>query len=176
MEENKNTQAKLTFGLFIVYFFVLVWIIVFKMQFSFHDLPHFRGLNLIPFAGSAAKNNRLDFHEILLNVLVFAPFGLYLGMLRRGRPFWKKIAAIAGVSLLFELLQFLFAIGGADVTDLIGNTLGGAAGIGLYGLLSRVLRGNTEKVLNIAALAGTIGAAVLGLLLMNAVTYRFPAR
>jgi glycopeptide antibiotics resistance protein len=173
MEKNKTKQAKLTLGLFIVYFLILIWIIVFKMQFSFDTLPHFRGLNLIPFAGSVIKNNQLDYNEIILNLIVFIPFGLYLSMIKLNWSFWKKIISIAGVSLFFELLQFLFAIGGADITDFISNTLGGAVGIGFYFVLFKILKEKTNKILNIIALIGTIGIVLLGLLMMRVVTYKF---
>jgi glycopeptide antibiotics resistance protein len=173
MNKNKNNQVKLTFGLFIVYFLVLIWIILFKMQFTFNTLPHFRGLNLIPFAGSVIKNNQLDYNEIILNMMVFIPFGLYLSMIKLNWSFWKKILSIAGVSLLFELLQFLFTIGGTDITDLISNTLGGAAGIGFYIVFSKILKEKTNRILNILALIGTICIVLLGLLISRMVTYKF---
>lgn len=175
MEEQheKNNQAKLTFGLFIVYLLVLIWIILFKMQFSYNTLPHFRGLNLIPFAGSVIKNNQLDYNEIILNMIVFIPFGLYLSMIKLNWSFWKKIIPIAGVSLLFELLQFLFAIGGTDITDLISNTLGGTAGIGFYIVFSKIMKEKTNKILNILALIGTICIVLLGILAMRFITYKF---
>ncbi|MHB8127509.1 MAG: VanZ family protein [Mobilitalea sp.] len=173
MGKNTYNQVKLTFGLFIVYFSVLTWIILFKMQFSLNDLPHFRGLNLIPFAGSVVKNNQLDYSEIILNVIIFIPFGLYLSMIELNWSFWKKIILIAGVSLLFELLQFLFAIGGTDITDLISNTLGGVVGIGFYIVFSKILKEKTNKILNILALIGTICFVLLGLLTMRVITYKF---
>lgn len=173
MGKNKNNQAKITFGLFIVYFLFLTWIILFKMQFSFNTLPHFRGLNLIPFAGSVIKNDQLDYNEIILNMAVFIPFGLYLSMMKFNWSFWKKIIPIAGVSLLFELLQFLFEIGGTDITDLISNTLGGTVGIGFYIVFSKILKEKTSKILNILALIGTICIILLGILAMRFITYKF---
>jgi hypothetical protein len=59
MEESKNYQNKITAGLLVTYLFVLTWIILFKMQFSLQDLRHFtdfRGINLIPFAGTVIVN------------------------------------------------------------------------------------------------------------------------
>ena len=170
---KKNIQVKLTFGLFIVYFLVLIWIILFKMQFSFNTLPHFRGLNLIPFAGSVIKNNQLDYSEIILNIVVFIPLGLYLSMIMRNWSFWKKIISIASVSLLFELLQFLFSIGGTDITDFISNTLGGVAGIGLYTVFFKIFKEKTNSILNILTLIGTICIVLLGLLAMSFITYKF---
>lgn len=93
MGKNKNNQVKLTFGLFIVYFLVLTWIVLLKTQFSFNALPHFRKLDLIPFAGFAIKYNQRDY-EIILNVMVFIPFGLYLSMIKLTWSFWKKIISI----------------------------------------------------------------------------------
>ena len=69
MEKSKNNQNKITAGLLVVYLFVLTWIILFKMQFSFQDLRHFtdfREINLTPFAGSVIVNNQIDFNEIIL--------------------------------------------------------------------------------------------------------------
>jgi glycopeptide antibiotics resistance protein len=166
MEDSKNNQAKLTIALFIAYSIILAWVIIFKTQFSVGDLPQYRGLNLIPFAESAIINNQLDIKEIFLNMLVFIPFGLYWSMIKQNWPFWKKIMLIAGVSLFFELVQYVFAIGGSDITDLISNTLGGAIGIGIYAVLSRLLKEKTNKVLNIFALAGTVCVILLMLLVV----------
>ena len=176
MENRKSNQARLTTGLFIVYLLLLTWIILFKMQFSFDRLPQFRGLNFIPFAGSVIKNDRLDYSEIILNLIAFIPFGLYLSMLKLNWPFWKKLIPIAGASLLFELLQFLFAIGGTDITDFLSNTLGGITGIGLYIGLSRIFKERTNRILNILALIGTISIVLLGVLAMSFMTYSFPDR
>ena len=35
-------------------------------------------------------------------------------------------------------MQYVLAIGGSDITDLIGNTLGGVAGIGVFAVLHRL--------------------------------------
>lgn len=170
MEKAKNDPAKLTFVLFAVYCVALVWIILFKMQFSFDTLPHFRALNLVPFSGAATRTNR---PEMIMNVLIFIPFGLYLSMLKPLWPFWKRVLPMAGISLLFEALQYVFAIGGTDITDFIGNTLGGIVGIGFYVVLSKKLKEKTTKVLNTLALIGTICVVLLGLLVSGVVTYRF---
>lgn len=36
------------------------------------------------------------------------------------------------VTLLYEVVQYIFAIGASDITDLLGNTLGGVIGIALF--------------------------------------------
>lgn len=134
-------------------------------------MPQYREINLIPFAGSAIKNNQLDFKEILWNVLVFIPFGLYWSLKKQNWPFWKKILLIAAVSLLFELIQFVFGIGGSDITDLISNTLGGTIGIGSYAALLRLLKEKTHKVLNIVGLIGTVCVVLLVLFVVFVFTH-----
>ncbi|WP_088037630.1 VanZ family protein [Gottfriedia acidiceleris] len=169
MGKSKNNQNKITAGLFAVYLFALIWIIVFKMQFSYQGLPDFREINLIPFAGSVSVNNQIDFIEIILNVLAFIPFGIYISMLKPNWSFLKKIAVIAGVSLLFEVLQFIFAIGASDITDLLGNTLGGIIGIGVYIVFCRLFSTKANKILNVLTSIGVIFLVALVLVLISGV-------
>ncbi|MGR6342122.1 VanZ family protein [Priestia megaterium] len=169
MEKSKNNQNKITAGLFAVYLFALIWIIVFKMQFSFQGLPDFRKINLIPFADSANVNNQIYFNEIIYNVFAFIPFGIYIGMLKPSWSFLKKIAVIAGVSLLFEVLQFIFAIGASDITDLIGNTLGGIIGVGVYIVFCKLFSTKANKILNILTSLGVIFLVALVLVLISGV-------
>ncbi|GAA0864741.1 VanZ family protein [Paraclostridium tenue] len=159
MEQVKNNkQKKLTIGLFIVYFLVLTWIILFKMNFSFEDLVSPRSINLIPFGDSTIVNDRIDIKEIIYNMIVFIPFGIYVCMITDKWSVLKKILSIAGVSLSYEVLQFIFAIGAFDITDLIGNTFGGVVGIAIYYFISKLFKSNQKmnKVLNIIALILTI--------------------
>jgi len=169
MEKSKNNQNKITAGLFAVYLFALTWIIVFKMQFSFQSLPGFREINLIPFAGSANVNNQIDFNEIIYNVLAFIPFGIYISMLKPNWSFLKRIAVIAGVSLLFEVLQFTFAIGASDITDFMGNTLGGIIGVGVYIVFFKLFSTKANKILNVLTSIGVIFLVALVLLLISGV-------
>lgn len=77
--------------------------------------------------------------------------------------FLKKVVPIASVSLLYEVLQFIFAIGASDITDIIGNTFGGIIGIFIYIVLHRLFKTEFKinKVLNIIALIGTICVIIL---------------
>ncbi|KKI91144.1 VanZ family protein [Bacillus sp. SA1-12] len=169
MEKSKNNQNKITASLLAVYLFALTWIIVFKMQFSFQGLPDFREINLIPFAGSANVNHQIDFNEIIYNVLAFIPFGIYISMLKPNWSFLKKIKVIAVVSLLFEVLQFIFAIGASDITDFMGNTLGGIIGVGVYIVFCKQFSTKANKILNVLTSIGVIFLIALVLVLMSGV-------
>lgn len=145
-------SKKVTSGLLIFYIMALVWIILFKFQFSFGQLDHFRSINLIPFAGSVIVNGKVDFSEIIQNGLAFVPFGILISSLWKEKTVIMRIAPIFGVSLIFEILQFIFAVGASDITDLIMNTLGGMIGVGIYFLFFKIFKSKCDKFVNIISL------------------------
>lgn len=166
LKQIKEKHRKQTLVLFIIYLLVLTWVIVFKFSFSLQDISTLRSVNLIPLEGTAVRNNQLDYNEVLSNVFIFVPFGLYLGMLKPNWNFFMKLLPIASVSLLFEGVQYAFAIGATDITDLIGNTLGGALGIGFCFLFKKIFKIYSIKMLNGIAMFGTIGIFALFTLLI----------
>ncbi|MEI3613521.1 VanZ family protein [Pseudogracilibacillus sp. SO30301A] len=169
MEKFRRRQKVITISLLVIYLFSLTWIILFKMTLSFNELPHLRNINLVPFSDSVIINNQIDIEEIIQNIIIFFPFGIYLNMLKPNWTFIKKVVPIASVSLLFEVLQFIFAIGATDITDFIGNTVGGIVGIGVYFMLCKLFKEKMKinKVLNILASIGTVCAlGLVGLLIL----------
>ncbi|HMM07182.1 MAG TPA: VanZ family protein [Clostridiales bacterium] len=159
---RKKGQTYLTACLFTIYLLILLWVIIFKLNFSIDDIPYYRSLNLIPLQGSAYGQISA---EVKSNVFIFIPFGIYLTMLKGNWCFLKKALTMAGVSLTFEVTQYVLAIGAADITDVIGNTLGGILGIVIYAVFSAAFKTKTNAVLNSLALITTLsGAALLWLL------------
>ena len=160
-------SKRITKILFLIYLLALSWIIIFKMQFSLSHLPHIRNLNLIPFRESVTVNGELYLNEVAENVLAFVPFGIFMAMLLPQKRFAVKAAPVFAASLFYESTQFLFAIGASDITDLIGNTLGGIMGIGIFYLLTKILGERAYKIVNILLLAGAAGMLLLiGLLVV----------
>lgn len=164
-----SSKSKLIKTLFIAYLAALVWILLFKFSLNFTDLDYSRSINLVPFGGSLIVNGQIQLDEILLNIAVFVPFGVYLCMLMPKLRFIKKFALVLTVSLLIEALQYVFAIGASDITDVITNTLGGVAGIAIYTALSRLVKSDPRlnKWIAIIALVCTVGVVgFLGLLMI----------
>lgn len=147
-------SKKLTGVLCGTYLVFLTWIILFKMSFSLQELPEIRSVNLIPFGESVMVNGRLYAAEILDNVLAFIPFGIFMGLLGENRSFWKKLAPVFGVSLFYEVMQFVLGIGASDITDLIANTLGGILGIAVVMAAWKIFGVRVRKVLNGVCLVG----------------------
>ena len=78
-----NRQRNLTKILFIIYIVILVWILLFKMSFSIDELYKNRNINIIPFMGSVIVNGKIDTSEIINNIIVFIPVGIYVCMLKK---------------------------------------------------------------------------------------------
>ena len=153
---KNSRQRNLTRILFAVYILILIWIVLFKMSFSIDELYKNRSINIIPFMGSVIANGRIYISEIINNIVVFIPVGIYVCMLKKDCSIFKKISVGFFISLGIEVLQFILAIGATDITDLIGNTLGGILGIGVFYLFSKVLKNRTNNIINILALIATI--------------------
>ena len=159
--ENKK-QRNLTMILFIVYFCILIWILLFKMSFSFEELYKSRSINIIPFSGSVIVNGKFYINEIINNILVFIPVGIYTCMLKQEWSILKKVSVAFFISLAIEVLQFILSIGATDITDLIGNTIGGIIGIGIFYLFTKIFKNKAINILNILASIATI--VLVGLL------------
>ena len=133
-------------GLFVVYLVLLTWVVLWKLQ-----LPHIgdgelRHIKLVPFAPTAEDGASEPF-EVIANVVLFVPFGLYLSLLSPSRPWWKLAGVVAGSSLALEVTQYVLAVGSSDLTDLIVNTAGGVAGLGLLVLARRRLQDRTGTIM-----------------------------
>ena len=170
METARLTPQRIvTIVLFAVYALVLVGVILFKFPFSYQEDGSGRVLNLIPLAGSYRDDGTLRVDELVENMLIFVPFGLYLSMVKPAWSFWTRLLVILGVTVAFEIIQYIFAIGRADITDVLTNAIGGMLGIGLYALLLLILKAKTDRVINIVALVLTVAALLeLGFLLSHA--------
>lgn len=161
---KKNTWIKVLSGIYVL---ILIWIIIFKMGFIF---PNMRSINLIPFKESVIINGKIDLDEIINNCIVFIPLGLYMGIQDRKNSFLIKLFPIFGLSLGFEIIQFVFHIGASDITDIIMNTLGGAVGISIINAIYKLFKNEKKinKVLSILATICTICVLIIIFILLIA--------
>lgn len=154
-------SKKLTNILFYIYFGALVWIILFKMQMPFSNMGHIRSMNLIPFAGSVEVNGSIYIQEIVDNVLIFIPFGVFSSMRALTQNPLKRLVPSFFTSLVLEILQFILAAGITDITDLLANTAGGFVGIGIFYIFQAVCKKKVNLVLNSLMLFGAIAMILL---------------
>lgn len=142
-------------ALFVVYLVMLVWIVLWKLQLPYVGEGELRHIKLVPFAPTTEDGASEPF-EVVANLLLFVPFGLYLGLLAPSWSTWKLAGVVASSSLALEVTQWVLSIGSCDVTDLIVNTTGGLAGLGLLVLARRRLRDRAGTVMTGVCSIGTV--------------------
>jgi glycopeptide antibiotics resistance protein len=121
---HSGLVRKALIALFAVYLALLVWAIVWKVHVPFIGRDDMRGIKLVPFAAGDGFGFS-DPYELLANLLLFVPLGIYLGALgARG-----SVPIIVGTSLALEVAQYVLATGSSDITDVIVNTAGGLVGL-----------------------------------------------
>jgi glycopeptide antibiotics resistance protein len=133
-------------GLLSIYLVILIWLVLLKLKFNITPVLnyHHRSLNLIPFAAPSIVNGAINYGEMIMNCIFFIPFGLLLNVNFKKTGFLPKLIFILAISLTAELIQYIFAIGATDITDIILNTFGGFLGLILYDVSNKYI--NNEKL------------------------------
>ena len=171
MKQTKLVNRMIVLALFVFYMYALFKIILFKfrwrdMSFLLHQLERNFGTpdillhqlqrgNFIPFKTIFIYIQNLsgwhNFSNLVGNIVVFVPFGMFLVLLFKKKELsFKDVLALSlSLSLCLECLQVVFTIGNFDVDDLILNTSGGVLGycaIKLYDKFYNKFIVNTSSV------------------------------
>ena len=158
-------------AMFVVYLLLLAWIVLWKLEVPFVGDGTGRQVKLVPFVATAHAGPSAPF-EVLANVLLFVPFGVYLGLLAPLARWWRLAGLIAGVSVVLELVQYVLAVGRSDLSDVVTNTAGGVLGLALVGLVHIRLRDGTGTVMTrVCAAVTLLSVAVLGLFVASPIHY-----
>lgn len=160
MDESQTRSDKVTKSLGVIYLIVLVWIILLKLgvEFSYMEV---RNINWIPFA-----NGYYSMMETIMNVVIFIPLGIYVGILSRNGLFRMKLFLFFLTSLLLEGLQYLFKFGTFDITDLMTNTTGGIIGYLLFLAVNKLYQNPLKAQKSINLIFGTGTILLISLLIM----------
>jgi glycopeptide antibiotics resistance protein len=147
-----------------LYLLTLLWLVLFKLS---YDIPsilanyQMRSLNLIPFV----TLGQTGLSETVSNFVTFIPFGLLFSLNFKKVGVWRLLIVVFVFSAAVETLQFIFAIGTTDATDVVTNTLGGLSGLMLYRLANLVVKAEIlDRV--IAAVGVTLFVAFILLRLL----------
>ena len=144
---QSTKQKRLSCIVFGIYLILLAWLVLFKFATSLSELPSMRGINLIPFFYDQETSAHLK--EVLYNIIVFVPLGVYIQIFKKDWKTVTKCTVVFFVSFLFEVVQFIFAIGASDITDIIGNTLGGIGGIIFCVLMKKIAPKKLISIINV---------------------------
>lgn len=163
---KKETQVRthpvlhnvLLFTVFGFYLFILFSMLFLKS----HSL---RAVNLVPFRilDGDPLSRAFLFSNLMGNIALFLPLGVYLPLLRRDQRIWTNLVWVLLISTAAELTQYLFQVGVTDIDDVILNGLGGLLGILLYRLLLKLFK---EKVRYAVEILAPVGGALSFLFLI----------
>lgn len=142
---------------FVLYLALVVWAVLWKLHVPWIGESQGRVIKLVPFV-SSATNGPSDTFDVVANLALFVPIGVYLGLLARSWAWWAAVTVLAGTSLTLEVLQYTLAIGSTDITDVIVNTSGGVAGLALG---RAQLGARASEVLGRLCSAGTLLALIV---------------
>lgn len=144
--ETGRGRGILTLAL-VVYLLLLAWVVLWKLEAPWIGeaaaLP--RPLKLVPFVGSGEAGASAP-AELLINFVIFLPFGLFIGALAPTWEWWKAGGIFFGSSLVLETIQHSISTGTFDTTDLLVNTAGGLAGCLLVAAVRRRLGDDSQKI------------------------------
>jgi glycopeptide antibiotics resistance protein len=172
-EPTKLRRRALLIAMFVIYLALLVWIILWKLEKPWIGeaamLP--RPIKLVPFlpSGDAGASNP---EEVVANILLFVPFGLYLGSLARSWRWWQLTGVFLGASLLLETAQHLLSTGSFDTSDLISNTAGGLAGLGILALARRRFGARLPAIgVRVAVIGTAVSVIAIAALIVSPLRY-----
>jgi glycopeptide antibiotics resistance protein len=141
-----------------VYLALLAWVVLWKLEVPWvGDAAGLaRPMKLVPFvaSGDAGPSNPA---EMLINIALFVPFGLFVGALAPSWVWWKAGVAALGGSIVLESVQHIISTGSFDTTDLITNTAGALIG---WMIFLRVRRTASERTPIVMARACVIISAL----------------
>jgi glycopeptide antibiotics resistance protein len=144
---------------FALYLLLLAWIILFKLEVPYVGGEWNRGLKLVPFVRTTESGPSAPL-EVLVNLALFVPFGVFLGVLAPRRRWWYRVGLIAATSCALEVAQYVLAVGRTDVTDVIVNTAGGLMGLGVWAVSPAGVRPTLRRGLAVVTVALAVASAL----------------
>lgn len=162
---KKKTIDFLLYGNFIFYVVLLLTITIFKYVSPIglfdNDREFYRSVNLIPFktiseyiSGSVDVSKSIIWDNILGNLCLFIPFGIYLLHFYKNHKAIHYIIMIVLTSIAIELIQYILSLGATDIDDVILNSLGGVIGVLLYRMIDALMK-DKQKVKSLLAICSS---------------------
>lgn len=186
MEENKKLEK---FLLSIVYIIFFVYVLLTIRIILFKDVPiyaifkgMFRSVNLIPFytIWQFIIDNNISFMRATVNIIgnigIFIPMGIFFPIVFKELNKKTMITAIIFISLGFETIQYILALGSSDIDDIILNSLGGIIGIAIYINMTKLFPNNIIKfkaIIGTSLVLGVIGLGIISINYQDLLNFKF---
>ena len=146
---SKRTLRRYGRVLFVIYLIALTYFLFFAEWYDHQPGKHWQyHYNFVPFMeirrfiryGSQLGNLSV-FFNLFGNILGFLPFGFFLPVISPKMHHAARVILLGAVaSTAVELIQLVTRTGICDIDDVILNTIGAAAGYGLFHLTNELRR------------------------------------
>ncbi|ACT01863.1 VanZ family protein [Paenibacillus sp. JDR-2] len=169
MNTRQRIETVFLYGVCICYILVLMKIL-FLSRVSITEIFNSqrtitRSINLVPFhsiaefvAGSTANSKKFAFANVIGNILIFIPLGVYLPLFKNN--YITNVLSVVTLSLFVEIIQGLLGIGTADIDDIILNSIGGWIGLFIYKLIHFILRHKNRVITAITVISTIVGLPI----------------
>ena len=153
MAANKKKRSLLKWVCFLAYLLFLGYLLFYSAGFDRvehedyrYNLVLFQEIGRYYYYGIRSGNWNLFILNVLGNIVVFMPIGMFLPSLfsRCKNIFFTTILSLE-LSLCVELVQLITKVGSFDVDDLLLNTLGGVCGFIVYSIYRGIKHLVSEK-------------------------------
>lgn len=176
MNKREAVKTFVLYGVFICYVILLIKVLLLSrvslLELLSGQNTSYRPVNMIPFrsvmeyfTASSETVKTFSFGNVIGNILIFIPLGLYLPLIKKDKRAATSLLFVFIVSLSVEVVQGLLGIGTADIDDVILNSLGGWIGILGYKFLLLILRDGKKVRTAITILSAVVGLPIVFYLL-----------
>jgi len=156
--KQKVTRLReVAINLFFIYFLAVIYFTLFKNGELAISFNNYRYLNLVPLIETIKmfSDNFMglsnSLYNVVGNILLFVPLGLFTPLLFKKADDFKKILLYGFIgSVSIEVIQYFTAINITDIDDVIFNTFGTVIGLLCYRIFKCIIeRVNLKKLLNL---------------------------
>ena len=153
MDANKKHKKTIIWVCFIAYLALLGYAVFFSSGFGREEHAEYR-YNLTLFHeigryysfGMRTGSWRLFWWNVVGNVCVFVPFGVFLpALFAKCQKLFSVLLFSLELSLVVEIIQLITKVGSFDVDDLFLNTLGGIFGYLIYKIAKHMVHRKQSK-------------------------------
>lgn len=168
---NEKTLRILSISLTVMYAWILIWALIFKMCIHTDLIRNYYNLrnmtaterimwDIIPFNyRGEGEYKMMLIVATILNCFVFLPFGVSLRYVFKKKNILRDVGLCLGFSLFIESVQLLTPFANPATEDLITNLAGYFIGLAIYYVLFR--RISTKNTVRIALVLNILFAVVV---------------
>lgn len=145
--KEKNILREIAISIFFIYFLIVIYLTICKMDMLQINLQNRVYINYIPFVETIKmfQDNFMGIgnaiYNIMGNILLFVPLGFFIPLLFKNK---NKIVNIVlygfCASLAIEIIQLSTAINVTDIDDIIFNTLGAVLGFFTFNIFYYIIK------------------------------------